>query len=153
MTRAHKYISNTSNSNIWCSRSEKVNNTAGTGKLAWEIAAKKVLLHCDDILDFLEEKFEPGKQTYVFNETTEQKLDIERPQADRYKYYTITGSSKLHVMVLTPTYFSMKASNIICVCSSCQLQYGSYPNFEEYPFHIHEQTSQDTLKSAHLQED
>lgn len=91
MTRAHKYISNTSNSNIWCSRSRKVNHAAGTGKLAWEIAAKKVRLHCDDILDFLEEKFEPGKQTYVFNETTEQKLDIERPQADRYKYYTITG--------------------------------------------------------------
>ena len=37
--------------------------------------------------------------------------------------------------------------------TSCQKEYGSCPNFEEYPFQVHEQTSHATLRSAHLQED
>ena len=62
----------------------EVDHVGGTAKVAvrWEIAAGKVLLDCDDILDFLKDKFEPSKQTYVFNETTEPKLDIERAQAN-----------------------------------------------------------------------
>ena len=62
----------------------EVDHVGGTAKVAvrWEIAAGKVLHDCDDILDFLKDKFEPSKQTYVFNETTEPKLDIERAQAN-----------------------------------------------------------------------
>ena len=133
----------------------EVHHVGGTAKVAisWEIASGKLLLDCDYILDFLKDKFEPSKQTYVFNETTEQKHDIERAQVNQYKYYTIPGLSKFHVMIDTPKSLSFKASNIICVCSSCQLEYGSCSNFEEYPLQVHEQTSQARLRYSHLQED
>ena len=133
----------------------EVDHVGGTAKVAvrWEIAAGKLLLDCDYILNFLKDKFEPTKQTCVFSEITEQKPDIERAQVNQYKYYTIPGLSKFHVMIVTPKSLSYKASNIICVCSSCQLEYGSYRNFEEYPLQVNEQTSQARLRYAHLQED
>ena len=56
-------------------------------------------------------------------------------------------------MIFTQTSLSFKASNIICVCSICQLEYRSCSNFEEYPLQVHEQTNQATVRSAHLQED
>ena len=56
-------------------------------------------------------------------------------------------------MIFTPTSLSFKASNIICVCSSCQSESGSCHSFEEYPLQVHEQTSQATLRTADLQED
>ena len=43
------------------------------GSRITEDSSWKVLLDCDDILDFLKDKFEPSKQTYVFNEITEKK--------------------------------------------------------------------------------
>ena len=100
----------------------EVDHVGGTSKVAvrWEITAGKVLLDCDDILDFLKDKLSQISK-HIFNEITEQTLDVERAQANWYKYYTITGSSKFHVMIFT----SFKASNIICVCSICQLEYGS----------------------------
>ena len=42
--------------------------------MRWKIAAGKVLLGCDNIIDFLKDKFVPSKQTHVFNEFTEQNL-------------------------------------------------------------------------------
>ena len=101
----------------------EVDHVGGTSKVAvrWEITAGKVLLDCDDILDFLKDKLNQISK-HIFNEITEQTLDVERAQANWYKYYTITGSSKFHVMIFTP----FKASNIICVCSICQLEYGSW---------------------------
>ena len=72
-TRTRKYILNTSNLSICAIDHGKgeVDHVGGTAKVVIrrEIAAEKVLLHCDDILDFLKDKFEPSKQTYVFNES------------------------------------------------------------------------------------
>ena len=69
----------------------EVDHVGGTAKVAvrWEIAAGKLLLDCDYILNFLKDKFEPTKQTCVFSEITEQKPDKERAQVNQYKYYTI----------------------------------------------------------------
>ena len=56
-------------------------------------------------------------------------------------------------MISIPTSLLFKASNIICLCSSCQLEYGPCPNFEEYPLQVYKQTNQAILISTHLQED
>lgn len=47
-----------------------------TAKVAvrWKIAAGKVLLGCDNIIDFLKDNFVPSKQTHILNEFTEQNL-------------------------------------------------------------------------------
>ena len=54
----------------------EVDHVGRTAKVAvrWKIAAGKVLLGCDNIINFLKDKFVPSKQTHVFNEFTEQNL-------------------------------------------------------------------------------
>ena len=51
----------------------ELDHGGGTAKVAirWAIPVGKKLLDCDDFLGFLKDKFEPSKQTYVFNEIRE----------------------------------------------------------------------------------
>ena len=92
----------------------EVDHVGGTAKVAVrrEIAAGQTFLDSEDIVEFLDKKFENSSTNYVFREIKSRDLDIEWAEAGRFAYPTINGSSKFHTMVFIPNSETFSASNI-----------------------------------------
>ena len=113
----------------------EVDHVGGIVKVAVrrEIAAGRVMLDSNDIVDFLREKF--GASTavpYIIEEIDGKILDIERAMTRRKLYPTVDGSSKFQAIVFNPNTNKFKASKRICICNECQLDYGSCSLFNEF---------------------
>ena len=53
-------------------------------------------------------------------------------------FETIPGSSKFQCIVFKPGSITLSASNILCVCEKCSVDYGSCDSFTEFDMISHQ---------------
>ena len=85
----------------------------------------------------------------MYSMKSQRKNDIKRAQANRYKYYTIPGSLEFHVWFLPQHLFHSKDETWFVYVQVVSYNMGHAP----VSLQVHNETSQATLRSAHLQED
>lgn len=91
-----------------------------------EIAAGEFFASSADMVEFLNEKFKNhSSPVYYFKELDSKELETERVEAKMRSYSTIEGSSKFHVMVFKPNSNVISAAQRLCICSTCEREYGT----------------------------
>ena len=118
----------------------EVDHVGGLTKVAVrrEVAATRELTDTEEMVQFLQMKLaEKADPSYVFKNIICEDLEEER-KTDRFlKYKTIVGSAKFQVVVFTPNK-KLKASSRMCICETCQTEYGSCDLFKEYGLVVQE---------------
>ena len=113
----------------------EVDHVGGIVKVAVrrEIAAGRVILDTDDIIEFLREKFGDSPSVpYVIEEVEPKMLEMERAMTRRKNFSKVDGISKFQVMVFVPFLDHFKASDRLCICQNCQIEIGSCCLFRKF---------------------
>ena len=100
--------------------------------LNFEVTCNK-FCNSDDIVEFLSNKFKDNQEpVYYFKGIDEERLMAAREKSKIRKVCPIKGSSNFQVMVFRPNNDIIRASNRLCLCDQCKVEYGSCDNFNDY---------------------
>ena len=103
------------------------------------------------MIDFLEQKYkDKTNPTYVLKEIDKKELVLLRTEAKLKIFKTTEVSNTFQVMVFH-LFSNIKASPRLCVCSKCQVEYGSCELFSQYIVEV-EQLKKMNSRSAHIEE-
>ena len=83
------------------------------------------------LVQFLKSKFDDRQNpSYIIKEIPEESLEIETTRRRLKSFKTIDGSSIFQAMCFKANQSSFNASPYLCVCPSCQDDFGSCKNFK-----------------------
>ena len=89
------------------------------------------------MVEFLKTKFgEKRNPACVVKEISESRQDVDRAKKHLQKFATIEGPSTFQAMCFKPNAISSKASPFICICKSCEDDYGSCVQFTLYSLQV-----------------
>ena len=117
----------------------EVDHVGGMAKAAvpQEIARGAYFSNAEEIVSFLTHKFGVKEvPRYVIQEMLSEDVDILRQSTSRLAFKTVSGSDSFHVLVFTPGASTFKAANWYCICSICQIEYGSCSLFTDYDLNV-----------------
>ena len=60
------------------------------------------------------------------------KLEAARKETLNFRFGTINGTRSFQVVIFMPNLTTIKASQIICMCKTYSLDFGSFELFKEY---------------------
>ena len=113
----------------------EVDHVGGVAKVAvrQEVAGGEIFTVASEVHDFLNNKFgEKEHPPYHLYQVNTAELETERKASAKIVYKTIPGSSSFHVIIFKPEAKVCKAASRLCLCESCQIDYGSCSLFQEY---------------------
>ena len=113
----------------------EVDHVGGLAKVSicHRVAAGEVFTNSSEIIEYLEKKFKDStKPCYYFKEIDCSVLDQACSEASLQRFPTISGSSSFQIVIFKPNCEVFKAANRICMCSQCQVDYGTCKEFSSY---------------------
>ena len=118
----------------------EVDHVGGLAKISLRrgIASEVIMRNAEEMVQFLKLKFDAKQNpSYIIKEIQEERLEIERTRRRLKSFKTIDGSSIFQAMCFKANQSSFKASPYLCVCPSCQDDFGSCLNFNTYSLEVH----------------